>query len=404
MTTQPLYWLQQLREEVSTLQTIPLWGSPPSFPWQGYCDALKKSLEMLDLRLCPSRTDLLSPEHFLAPFGSQPYVISLQLSPLPGTIHWIVSKESMHRLTALLLAKQPHHKGFSDPRFAEGFYRYLLLQAAALFDELHAYQDLKLQFLENTPLPQGDALATDIELSLYEHTIPGRIIYSPDFHDSFSRHFKNAPLDILSNEIAPKIDLLLKLEAGSCVLSQHEWSALQPGDFVVLDRCSYDPSSQKGTFILSLKDMPLFKIKVKKTGIKILDYAFYPGEENMMDEDLSEGSMDFEDEPPYVEEDEDLSEDSEHLWEPEHRNPISPETLFQTKEIPLQVVVEVDRIHMNLQKVLQLQPGNVLELSARPEQGVYLTIHGKRVARAELIKIGDILGVKILAIGDKATP
>jgi flagellar motor switch protein FliN/FliY len=46
--------------------------------------------------------------------------------------------------------------------------------------------------------------------------------------------------------------------------------------------------------------------------------------------------------------------------------------------------------------LLHLKPGNVLELSVRPEQGVDLSIGGKKVAKAELVKLGDVLGVKIL--------
>jgi flagellar motor switch protein FliN/FliY len=55
---------------------------------------------------------------------------------------------------------------------------------------------------------------------------------------------------------------------------------------------------------------------------------------------------------------------------------------------------------MNLEKLLQLQPGNVLDLNVRPEQGVSVTLNGKRVARAELVKLGDVLGIKILHLGE----
>jgi flagellar motor switch protein FliN len=196
------------------------------------------------------------------------------------------------------------------------------------------------------------------------------------------------------------------------VLSQREWQEVNPGDFIILDRCSYDPVSQKGTLTLACRERPLFKVKIKKNNLKILDYAFYQGEQNNMDEEFkkeSEGEnefaedLDLEEEPPYVESEEDFAEESEHLWEPGQEQRPAPDTLFSAQEIPLNIVVEVDRIRMNLHKLLQLQPGNILELSARPEQGVSLTVNGKKIARAELIKLGDILGVKILEIGDKSS-
>ena len=58
--------------------------------------------------------------------------------------------------------------------------------------------------------------------------------------------------------------------------------------------------------------------------------------------------------------------------------------------------MEIGRLKINLDKLLHLKPGNVLELSVRPEQGVDLSIGGKKMAKAELIKLGDVLGVKIL--------
>lgn len=69
------------------------------------------------------------------------------------------------------------------------------------------------------------------------------------------------------------------------------------------------------------------------------------------------------------------------------------------QEIPLSVVVEVGRLQMSLQKLTELQPGNVLELNVRPENGVDLVVNGRCVARGELLLLGDALGVRVLDIG-----
>jgi flagellar motor switch protein FliN/FliY len=75
------------------------------------------------------------------------------------------------------------------------------------------------------------------------------------------------------------------------------------------------------------------------------------------------------------------------------------ENMIPADQVPMTVTVEVTRLRVSLDKLLQLSPGNVLELPVKPEQGVDLTINGKKVAKAELIKMGDALGVKILQIG-----
>lgn len=68
-------------------------------------------------------------------------------------------------------------------------------------------------------------------------------------------------------------------------------------------------------------------------------------------------------------------------------------------EIPLTLVVEVARLRMNLSQLLQLQPGNVLELAMPSDKTVRLCSGGKCVATGELIALGEIAGVKITRIG-----
>ncbi|MBA3604201.1 MAG: type III secretion system cytoplasmic ring protein SctQ [Parachlamydiaceae bacterium] len=68
-------------------------------------------------------------------------------------------------------------------------------------------------------------------------------------------------------------------------------------------------------------------------------------------------------------------------------------------DIPMTVVVEVGRVQISVQKLMDLEPGNLLELNIHPENGVDLVVNGVVIAKGELLKIGDSLGVRIL---DKA--
>ena len=95
-----------------------------------------------------------------------------------------------------------------------------------------------------------------------------------------------------------------------------------------------------------------------------------------------------------------MEEEEDRLHSEEPGTNATTEKLISSQKIPLTLVIEVDRIRMSLDKLLQLAPGNVLDLSVRPEQGVYVTIGGKKVAHGEIIKLGDALGLKILQLGD----
>ncbi|MDP1880227.1 MAG: FliM/FliN family flagellar motor switch protein [Parachlamydiaceae bacterium] len=73
--------------------------------------------------------------------------------------------------------------------------------------------------------------------------------------------------------------------------------------------------------------------------------------------------------------------------------PISPE------ELPIILTMEIGRIELPVSQLLQLEPGNLLELNPLPSNGVDLTINGKIVGKGELIRIGDILGIRVVQLG-----
>ncbi len=135
--------------------------------------------------------------------------------------------------------------------------------------------------------------------------------------------------------------------------------------------------------------------------------------EEIVHEDVEQKESEEKDE---ISEDEDL-EFQEEKWPPPPEKRVTPEKpkaeKRQKKEkvkpvveeppasltaIPLSIVVEVGRLQMSLQKLLELQPGNLLDLKVNPESGVDLVVNGRRIARGELLLIGDSLGVRILDI------
>jgi flagellar motor switch protein FliN/FliY len=73
-------------------------------------------------------------------------------------------------------------------------------------------------------------------------------------------------------------------------------------------------------------------------------------------------------------------------------------TPLSVDDIPLSVVIEVGRIQMSVKKLLELQPGNMLELDLHPDSGIDMVVNGRRIARGELLKIGDALGIRILEL------
>ena len=63
----------------------------------------------------------------------------IKISPFQGQLLWIMSVEDREKLCGHLLSSSK--RSFSDPRYQEGFYKYLLLEAMNSFEKGGQYPD-----------------------------------------------------------------------------------------------------------------------------------------------------------------------------------------------------------------------------------------------------------------------
>lgn len=79
--------------------------------------------------------------------------------------------------------------------------------------------------------------------------------------------------------------------------------------------------------------------------------------------------------------------------------PIDP-TLDRVYDLTVPVTVEVGHTNLSVQEILQLAPGSVVELDHAADAPVELLVHGKCVAKGEIVVVDDFYGVRITSIGD----
>ncbi len=396
--TAPLPWVQQLQQLVIDTREIPLSGYHPPFPWEEVSKKIALLLHTPDLKVIPKTIHTLPPEALSQGWGSSPSILTLQLTPLTGQSFFLMGQEEIQQLTSLCLTTPPaSSKGFLSAQMREGFYYYLCTELAALFNTLHPFGNLPLKIGKAAPLPSEEALCIDIEIQLPKLSCFGRVICPASFHQQFKAHFQDKTPSMLEGAITEKIPLSASITVGQTELSWAEWKSVRVGDFVTLDRCTFDPKTHKGTAFLSLENIPLLRLRIKEEGLKIVNYVTYREESPTMDVSL----------PPSDENEEEFSSpelseepNGDHLWSTESTPETGEEPLLSTEKIPLTLIVEVGRVTMSLDQLLNLSPGNMVELAVRPEQGVDLTIQGKKVAKGELVKIGEMLGVKILKLAE----
>jgi flagellar motor switch protein FliN/FliY len=394
MSAAPLNWIKEIHLALIEAKQIPLHGFSPVFPWEEFSKTIASLFQTPELKIFPRSTQFLTDP--AAGLGAESISIALEMAPLNGQAFWIMGKEDIARFTALALTPT-NGKGFSSVKFQEGFYYFLATQALAVLNDLNAFGDLSPKIGKTAPLPQEESLCIDVQIQHPKRTFWGRLVCPAAFHKEFKTHFSHQEPAPLTTVLAKQIDVSLALEVGHTLLSLSEWKRVCVGDFILLDQCTFDPVSHKGTVMATLERTPLLRARIKEDSLKIVDYASYRKEDTLMNSKMPE-----EEESP--EEAFDIEEndvEEEHLWSSSENREETNEKMIATHEIPLTLTVEVARLRINLDQLLQLAPGNVLELPVRPEQGVDLTIEGKKVAKAELIKLGEMLGVKVLQMGEQ---
>lgn len=224
------------------------------------------------------------------------------------------------------------------------------------------------------------------------------------------------------------IEIQLSAEVGRTYFSLNEWKRVQCGDFLQIDHLFYDPSSDKAQCIFSLAGKPIFTAKPKEGGFKILEIPLYnevyaPMVDKMTTGQNKGSSPSSDEDPfaedPFAEEDDFMEEEDYDIQESEEEPedipkkkveikaskqqepaaPVAKRDRVTAEDIPITLVVELASIDTTVKQLLDMQPGNFIDLGISPQNAVYLTINGRIVGSGELLKIGETLGVRILELG-----
>lgn len=438
-TSMPYDWLKQIPTALLQLDEIPLIGFPLPFPWKELSQGMREVFEIPDFNFEPGPFQWRVQEELLSGLGPDVSSLVGTIPSLEGQFYWLMASEDVHRFMSLLLNEEHHEHDVLDPEFLQGFYYFTAYEVIHLLTKLPFGSSLSPQILKDGSLPNEASLCADLKIHLRGKVLNGRMVVSPALRQSWKEKHAERSLELpLQSSSAEKLTISVHVEVGRTSIKPSEWKTVQLGDFVFLDSCTIKPNDEKGGRVtLTVNGMPFYIGKIKDGNIKILDHPLYhtyeeedtimtnPSAENPQkgtpEEHEDESSFDFdlesemdselESEPEETSELESEAEGSteeepvseeETAAEPKMEfteEETAPAAQLNIEEIPLSVVIEVGRLQMSVKKILELQPGNLLELDLHPENGVDLVVNGKRIAKGELVKLGEALGVRILDIG-----
>lgn len=387
-------WLEKISPALRDLDMIPLLGHAPAIDWETICQTLEQNFELKDINITFRETAWKASEEIGRDFGSQTNIVPLHITPLEGHLFWVMSNRDIQKLSCWVLTKEKQSPALQTMNLQEGFYRYLTLEA---LDAIFSHPPLNHLTPQIAPLTTSkeEMLCFDVEIEHGEEVCIGRLAMSASMQKSWRKHFYAEDQTYLSEKFASKLDLPLSIVVGNVALDYTSLEAICPGDFVVLDRASYDPRSHQGNVALMLGNEHLFQVILKQNKIKLLEKDLQLKQEAAMDNLPPEEEMNPEQPPQEPTQQPPQAEDMQEMPE------ASQEKSINLKQLPLNVTVEIARFSMPLSKLTKLEPGNMLELPVHPDQGVDLLINGKKIGRGELVHLGDALGVRVLEFSGK---
>jgi flagellar motor switch protein FliN/FliY len=366
----PLAWVRRIASEFPEFNTIPLFGNSPPFNWDHFSSLILSRFGLPKVTIRPRDQQWREGSNLKKGLGSHIHVLPISIAPL-GTAYWVMSQEDVVKLVTWMMKPTSKNRTSLSEILQEGFYRYLAVEALDAIQGMDPLRELTLQLTEEE-YSSDKAFCVDVEIDLDQKSCWGRLVLPAELRSAWIQHFSQLPSEYFPAEIARQTELYVGVKTGSVILHQDEWKKIKKGDFVLLDQGSYDAHKGTGICLLMLNTTPVFNAKIKNNKVELVDYAFYY-EDNM----VQKGEV-----PP---------DNIQKL-------PAQEGEVVALKELPLYVTVEIARIKMTLDQLMSLTPGNTLEIPVHPDQGVSLTINGQKVGRAELVYLGEQLGLRILEI------
>ncbi|MFQ5728826.1 MAG: hypothetical protein ACE5GN_00505, partial [Waddliaceae bacterium] len=232
-TSTPYSWLKKIPASIVELDEIPLFGHPPPFPWEGFTAQVAKDLDIQTLTIKPSKFQWRTEEELLSGLGDSVLPLNFTITPFEGKAYWVMDEKSIRKFMTLMLMEESGSAELLDKEYAEGFYRFLALEAIHALEQTNFDPNLSPQLNKNAELPSEPMLGMDVALSIQRKRLFGRLFISSDLRKSIRGHYtqktKEAPF---TSPLAEKLEVTIHLEFGSTTLTLREWSQLKPGDFL----------------------------------------------------------------------------------------------------------------------------------------------------------------------------
>ncbi|CAM0116755.1 hypothetical protein [Rhabdochlamydiaceae symbiont of Dictyostelium giganteum] len=398
----PYNWTQRVELSLKDASLLPEEDNYFSFPWNQAAESIQDALQLSSLKLKPTKQKWKKASSFLKGMGENPVIYTFEVYPLQEKIFIVLSQEDVLKLTSTAFFAENSPITLSSPELRQGFYQFLLLKVLHALDQLSCLAKTSLRMLQPESLPQDEGLCINVLSEVNETVLEARVICSRPLVNAAKEY---APLQehfLLSEKMAP-LELSLSRSIGKTALTSSALDTLEVGDFVILDECSFDPLKKQGIFVASLGKHPLFEGGVNTEQSTLTKCIFTTLEPAVpLNQPLIDSQVFFEEKvssEDVIDIDAvDLELDLDIEDAPSQEEPLeeSVPASLPIPEVLLSLECHISPLTLSLQTLLHLHHEKTLDESPTKSDVVTLVHEGKQIAQGELIKLGEMVGVRIL--------
>ena len=432
--SRPWSWLKTISRELFALDETPLTGNPPPFPWEKLSQEFAKTFSLEGFQITPGELKLRENDEIMAGLTTPCLATQVAATGMEGTCAFWMSREDVKLFMSKILHLSNAVSEMQPADLVATFHRFLSVESVHMLNMCDFDKRISFKISSHSEEKPPAALCQDINIAIGKDNIFARLVIPNEFRKSWRNFFLKAagPAQAQARAKLDDVETTIHLEAGRTTLTVNELLNIHPGDLLLLDHVFYNSDPEKSRILLTLNGKPLFRARLKAGSLKILEIPLHNEVYDSMIEKVNPAQTPSNigptepNQPPHLEEDNpfpDEEEDEEDLeladanamppaGAPTARTPppaakspsVAPTPAQMTgpltsDNIPIQLVVEVGAVNMSVQKLLELAPGNLLDLDLAPENGVNLVVNGRIVGKGELLEIGESIGVRILQIG-----
>lgn len=354
-------------------------GNIPSLNLQDYEKAIQDEFGLKAIKLSYLSSEFLDLNHLFKGFSEMPFVASFDIAPFKKIAHFVVAKEDLEKLQGALTKDELPYQ----PEITKGVYQFICIKALRALDKLQLFEGIAPTLI-NEELPNEACYAIDYLIESPLGGFIGRFLLPVSTEKEIKDHYKEKRQPLLEDPRLASLQCLLSLEIGYQMLSKEELKSLRSGDLVAMHTSSFSLSSMKGSSTLTFKGIPLFRARLNKKTLTLIDDLTQNGKELSMtfgegefsDEDDNEPDFDFEQEEAIATE---KKEATDHI---------------QIDDLELRLALEIGSLNLSLEKLSSLRPDD--QIPFEMSQLVHLTFQGQPVKKGELIELDGKLFFKVV--------